>query len=274
MKRVILNEADLAEMSPLYRGVLGPVFARMFLRLFGVERVNRLYGKLCDLSGCEFTQAWLRTLDIRYEVENSAVLETLPDGAFVTVSNHPFGGLDGVILVDLMAQKRSDYKFMVNSILMHVETLSEHFVGVKPVTPKSGSTVENNGGLKYTLRHLKNGGAMGFFPAGAVSGFYHHPFRITDKDWQLSVIRLIQAAKVPVIPIYIHGRNSRLFNILGWFNWQLRSVRMAHELMNKSGKSIKLTVGRPIEWEEQKRYKTIEELGEFLRKKTLELAGK
>ncbi len=268
---MILDEADLANMSPVFRGKLGPFFARLFLHLFGVERVNKLYSELYQLRGTDFTKAWLERLNVTYVVQNGELLNKLPEGAFVTVSNHPFGGIDGVILVDLMAKHRDDYKFMVNSILLHVETMSDHFVGVKPVTPKSGSTVENNGGLKQTFRHLKSGGSMGFFPAGAVSGYYHHSFKITDKDWQLSVIRLIQAAKVPVIPIYIHGKNSWFFNLLGLINWQLRSVRMAHEVMNKNGTVVKLTIGETITWEEQEPYRDVEELAAFLRAKTIAL---
>ncbi|MDD2799514.1 MAG: lysophospholipid acyltransferase family protein [Bacteroidales bacterium] len=274
MKKVILNEADLAEMSPAFRGIFGHLFARLFLWIFGVTAVNKVYSELSHLNGCEFTKAWLKRLNVQYFVENEERLSHLPEGAFITVSNHPFGGLDGIILVDMLATKRSDYKFMVNSVLMHVETMSEHFVGVKPVTPKRGSTVENSGALKLTLRHLKSGSPIGFFPAGAVSGYYQNKMEISEKEWQPTIIRLIQSAKVPVIPIYIHGQNSWYFNLLGKINWQLRTTRLSHEVLNKGGQTIKVTVGEIIPWEIQKQYKNIEELADFLRSKTTELKFK
>ena len=272
MKKTILDGDDLAEISPFFRGKMGSFFANVFLTIFGVSRINKVYSKLYDLEGVKFTEGWLKSLNVRYVVENEHVLEHLPDGAFITVSNHPFGGLDGVILVDLIAKRRSDYKFMVNSLLMHVQTLSNQFVGVKPSTPKSGSSIENTGGLKQTLFHLKNGGSMGFFPAGAVAGYYHSVFKITEKDWQPTVIRLIQTAKVPVIPIYIHGRNSRYFTFLGLIHWQLRTIRMAHEVLNKGGQVIKVSVGEIISWEEQAKYKSVDELAAFLKTKTIELS--
>ncbi|MFZ4457242.1 MAG: lysophospholipid acyltransferase family protein [Bacteroidales bacterium] len=271
MKRVILDEEDLAEKSTIFCGRFGKVLARFTLVLFGVTRVNKVYGKLCDLEGIEFTKAWLKYTGVSYVVENEEVLDNLPTGAFITVSNHPFGGVDGVILVDLMARKRSDYKYMVNSILLHVRSLSNQFVGVKPTTPKSGSSVENTGGLKQTLSHIKSGGSMGFFPAGAVSGFYANRSHITEKEWQPTIIRLIQKANVPVIPIYIHGQNSWFFNFLGLIHWQLRTTRLAHEVLNKRGRVVRLTVGNPISIEEQSKYKRVEDLATFLRSKTEEL---
>lgn len=274
MKRVILDEEDLANESPLFRGKFGKVLARFMLVLFGVTRVNKIYSELCDLKGVEFTKAWLERTGVSYVVENEEVLDRLPAGSFITISNHPFGGIDGLILVDLMVKRRADYKYMVNSILLHVQTLASQFVGVKPTTPNSRSSIENTGGLKQTLRHIKNGGSMGFFPAGAVSGFYANKIKIEEKEWQPTIIRLIQKSKVPVIPIYIHGKNSWFFNFLGRINWQLRTTRLAHEVLNKRGQVIRLTVGAPISWEEQSRFGKVEELAAFLKSKTEELARK
>jgi putative hemolysin len=274
MKRVILDEEDLAEKSPLFKGRFGKILARFTLILFGVTRVNKVYGELCDLEGIAFTKAWLERTGVSYVVENEEILDNLPNGAFITVSNHPFGGIDGVILVDLMARKRADYKYMVNSILLHVRTLSKQFVGVKPTTPNSGSSIENTSGLKQTLSHIQNGGSMGFFPAGAVSGFYENSSQITEKEWQPTIIRLIQKSRVTVVPIHIHGQNSWFFNFLGRINWQLRTTRLAHEVLNKRGLKVRLTVGKPISWEEQSKYQKVEELAAFLRSKTEALAQK
>lgn len=273
MKQVILDEDDLAEKSAIFTGKIGRILATLFLTIFGVTRVNRVYSELCHLRGTDFTTAWLRYTGVSYTITNESHLNNLPDGAFITISNHPFGGVDGIMLVDILGKRRPDYKFMVNSVLLHVQTLSEQFVGVKPTTPKSGSSVENTAGLKQTLRHIKSGGAMGFFPAGAVAGYYENPKKITEKEWQPTIIRLIQAAQVPVLPIYIHGRNSWYFYLLGRIHWQLRTTRLAHEVLNKRGKTIRVTVGKPIETAELKQYETLEELGQFLKMRTESLAS-
>ncbi len=271
MRRVIIDESDLSKMSPLFQGKLGFWFARFSLRMLAIERLNKIYSGLCNKSGVAFTSAWLDAIGTRYVVDNEEVLDRFAEGSFITVSNHPFGALDGLILVDLIARRRPDYKFMVNSILMNVGTMSDHFVGVKPVTPRSGPTVENASGLKSTLFHLKEGRSMGFFPAGAVSNFNDNFFVLSDREWQNTVMRIIQAAKVPVIPIYIHGKNSWFFNLLGRLSWQLRSLRMPYEILNKRNKTIRITVGEPVLPNEQALYPKTEELACFLKRKTYEL---
>jgi putative hemolysin len=273
MKRaVILDETDLVRNSPALKGKFGLRIAKIILKILALDRLNEVYAKCYHLDGHHFTAAWLEIVGVSYTIGHAERLEQLPQGAFITVSNHVFGGLDGIIMVDIMARQRSDYKFMVNTILMNVKALSENFIGVKPITPKSGSSVENVAGLKQTLRHLQANHPMGFFPAGAVSVLNSRTFKVTDRDWQPTVIRLIQAAKVPVIPIYVEGKNSWFFNLLGRVNWQLRSFRLPYEILNKRGKVIKVIIGEPISWEEQQKYTKIEDLAAFLKAKTYELS--
>nr|WP_262920276.1 lysophospholipid acyltransferase family protein [Parabacteroides sp. FAFU027] len=262
-------------MSPLLRGKKGLRLGRCLVRLLSIHRVNRVYENSIHLRGAEFAASLLKDVGVSYEIENEEQLSNLPEGTFITVSNHPYGGLDGVIMIDIMVRRRPDYKFMVNSILMNVRTMADNFVGVQPATAKSSGSNDNALKLKETIRHMKEGHPMGFFPAGAVSNF-HKPnwFQLTDRDWQPTVIRLIQAAKAPVIPIFFHGKNSCFFNFLGRVNWQLRSMRMPYEVFNKRGKTIKVTIGDPISWEEQKQYAKVEELAAFLKARTYALSKK
>lgn len=262
-------------MSPLLRGKKGLRLGRLLVRLLSIHRVNRVYENSIHLRGAEFAASLLKDVGVCYEIENEERLSTLPKGAFITVSNHPYGGLDGIIMIDIMVRRRVDYKFMVNSILMNVKTMAGNFVGVKPSTKRSTSSTENAQKLKETLRHMKEGHPMGFFPAGAVSNFNRKSwFRVVDRDWQPTVIRLIQAAKAPVIPIYFHGKNSWFFNFLGRINWLLRSMRMPYEVFNKRGKIIKVTIGEIIPWEDQKQYTKVEDLAAFLKAKTYALNKK
>jgi len=272
MRRVVLDQKDFASMTPLLRGKNGLRLGRLLVRLLSIHRVNRVYENSIHLRGAEFAGSLLKDVGVTYVVENEDRLANLPQGAFITVSNHPYGGLDGVIMIDIMVRRRADYKFMVNSILMNVKTMADNFVGVKPATKKTGSSTENALRLKETLKHMKEGHPMGFFPAGAVSNFNKNNWlRVTDRDWQPTVIRLIQAAKAPVIPIFFHGKNSWFFNFLGRINWQLRSMRMPYEVFNKRGKIIKVTIGEVIPWEEQKKYTKVEDLAAFLKAKTYAL---
>ena len=117
---------------------------------------------------------------------------------------------------------------------------------------------------------VKSGKPIGFFPAGAVSKI-NKELRIVDREWQPNIIRLIQQLKVPVVPIYFHGHNSTWFNILGVISWQARSLRLPAEVDRRLGDTFHISVGEPISVEEQMKYKSVDELGKFLKGKTYEM---
>ena len=118
---------------------------------------------------------------------------------------------------------------------------------------------------------MRRGKPIGFFPAGAVSKLNGH-LRLEDRDWQPSIIRLIQQLKVPVIPIFFHGSNSWWFNFLGIVSWQLRTLRLPAEVFRRKGDTIHVSVGDPISVEEQLAHSgSVEELGKYLKAKTYEL---
>ncbi|MEI7675520.1 MAG: lysophospholipid acyltransferase family protein [Bacteroidales bacterium] len=271
MKLSLFDEEDFAQLSPVFRGRRGRFLAKIVMCILALNKINKVYAKTCHLLNNSFTTAWLKDLNVRYIVENREVLNRFQEGAFITVSNHPFGFIDGIIVIDLLTSVRPDFKFMVNSVLMNLRPIEGNMIGVKPTTTRSGSSVENTTGLKETLRHLKEGHVMGFFPAGAVSNYNEHKFRVTDREWQLTVIRMIQMAGVPVIPIHISGSNSWFFNLLGRINWQLRSLRLPYEILNKHKSIIKVTIGEPIALDKQNQYKKTEDLASFLRATTYSL---
>lgn len=118
---------------------------------------------------------------------------------------------------------------------------------------------------------VRRGKPLGFFPAGAVSKINGH-LQLEDREWQPSIIRLIDQLKVPVIPIFFHGSNSWWFNLLGKISWQLRTLRLPAEVFRKKNSTIHLSVGNPISVEEQQAHaSSVEELGRFLKQKTYEL---
>ncbi|MFZ4457243.1 MAG: lysophospholipid acyltransferase family protein [Bacteroidales bacterium] len=268
MKSTLFDTDDLAKLSPIFRGNKGRFLAEVVMSFLALNLINRVFSKVCHLRGAEFTSAWLNELNVKYTIENESILDRLPKGSFVTVSNHPFGFIDGIILMDIIIPKRPDYKFMVNSLLMSLYPLGDNLIGVKPTTTKSGSSIENGKGLKMTLRHLQSGGSMGFFPAGAVSNYNEYRLKVTDREWQDTVVRMIQMAKVPVIPLFISGRNSLFFHFLGRINWQLRSIRFPYEILNKHRQKIRIVVGEPILVEEQQRFQNAAELAAYLRAQT------
>jgi putative hemolysin len=272
MKRTVIDVEFLAQKSVIFRGRLGTRLAKLVWHLLAIDRVNWVYGRSCDKKGAAFSEGLLKDLGVDYRVGNVERLQNLPQGAFITVSNHPYGGLDGIMLIHLMASIRSDYKVMVNQILTLIEAMEENFISVQPhVGNSTVPTSEAINGVRETLRRLHQGHPVGFFPAGAVSMFHFRNFRIRDREWQAGILKLIQIAKVPVLPIRFYDSNSIFFYFLGVISWKIRSLRMPYEVFNKKGQRPRIGIGELITAEEIKQFKDTKALGDFLRNKVYDM---
>lgn len=271
MKNVVVDKEDMQRMVPLFRGKWGERLMNAVIPLLAIDKVNGIYSGCCHVRGHEFSSLLLKDLQITYEINNPELIKHLPEGPFITVSNHPFGALDGITLISFMGDLRPDFKVMVNSVLTYIEAMSPNFIAVEPYSSKKGSTI-NMMGIKESIRHLRDGHPLGFFPAGGVSKLQPN-LRIEDKEWAENIVRLISQMKVPVVPVYFHGHNSIFFYFLGLISWKIRTLRLAPEVFRARGRKIRISLGEPISVAEQQRCGTIAELGKFLRERTY-YAGK
>ena len=132
----------------------------------------------------------LNDLDIKLQIDNEEILDNLPEGAFITVSNHPYGALDGIILINEIGKRRPEFKVMVNMILNYISAMRPNFIAVDALAsddPKKKAVSMN--GIKAAIMHVKQGHPLGFFPAGAISKIIGT--KIQDREWQESVSSLI-----------------------------------------------------------------------------------
>lgn len=265
LKREILDLESMQEISPIFRGKWGTKFAKWSMKVCAIDRINWVYGRSCHLQGAEFANNLLKDIGVDYRIGNLENLRTIPEGAFITISNHPYGGIDGVMLIDLMAAIRPDYKLMVNQFLSLVKTMEENFISVRPKTGDKNEPAESINGIRKTLQNLNEGHPVGFFPAGAVSMFRFNRLRVRDREWQETIIRLIQKSKVPVLPIRFFDQNSPFFYFLGVIDWRIRSLRMPSEVFNKYDQKPRMGIGEWIASEEIAKYKDIHLLGKRLR---------
>jgi putative hemolysin len=266
MTMALLTMEEIEALSPVFRGEKGHKLAQKVLRFTGIDQLAERYGRHEDLTGPDFVDAFLKDLNVNYEVAGFEHLAALADGPFVTVSNHPYGGLDGLILIDLVGHFRDDYKVMANQFLNLVKTIKDNFISVVPATKGAAkATKESVDGVRKALAQVMAGHPLGIFPAGAVSDFHLRDFRIYDRPWQPSAIRLIQKMKVPVLPIRFFDRNSTFFYFLGLINWKVRTVRLPKEVLNKSGRQVRIGIGPVVSVEKQKETASVEDLGKLLR---------
>lgn len=274
MKEKLLSYDDFRNMSPILRGPFGKPLVKFAMWLTGMNKVNRIYDASKQYEGVEFCKHLLKDVGVNIVVENIEILNQYEGKAFVTVSNHAYGHIDGIAAIATVGTVRPDYKMMVNFILGMIDTMAPNFIAVNPFQSGKIANKSSVEGIKQSIDHLKNKHPLGFFPAGAVSKtkIRKGKMEVEDREWQQPVLKLIKKAKLPVIPMYFSGKNSWFFNFLDLINWRLRTLRLGHEVYNKRGKTIYLRFGAPILPEEQAEYADIEKYGEFLKAKTYALA--
>jgi len=268
----VIEPKDFEAFSPLYKGEKGHRLAEYVMRLLAFDRINQVYDNSGAYNGAEFTSRLLDDVGVNYIVGNAERLKLLPEGPFITVSNHPYGGLDGIMSIDLIARIRPDYRFMVNKMISRVKTLQDNIISVIPAgNKKTGVKSSNIKGIRETLEHLHNGHPVGFFPSGAVSDFRLRDFRIRDRKWQSSILHLIYSVKVPVLPIRFFDKNSAFFYFLGIIHWWVRSLRLPYEVFNKRDQELRIGIGNIISVEEREKFTDPEALGAFLRECVYEM---
>jgi len=245
------------------------VIAKFIFQLKKYNKFNKLYSENIDKDGIEFIDSVIDSLGIQYEIDDEDISRIPSDKAFITVSNQPFGGIDGLLLLKVILEKRPDFKLLANYLLHNIEPLNKFSIPINDIGD-SGVKKFNFSNLKNTLKHLEEGKSLGIFPAAEISKIYSFN-NISDKKWQNSLIKLIQIAEVPVIPVYFQGNNSWIFHLLGSINPFLQSARISKEFFNKKRKIIRIRIGKPIPVIELKEFKDTEMTSRFLRAKTYAL---
>lgn len=266
--RQVVTKSDLKKALSL-KGFFGTCVAGMAYGYLRLGKINRLFDAAADYQGREFAEHLLENMNIRIDVSPEQ-LESIPkEGGFIMVSNHPFGGIEGVMLLSVIAKVRPDFKLMANFILSHIPNLKECFFSVNPFekNPEWKSSV---GGIKGAVQHIASGNGLGVFPAGEVSRYHGHDFP-EDLPWSNSIARIIKSAGVPVIPVFWDGRNSKWFYTVDKIHSMLGTGRLTKELINKHDKCFNLQIGKPISPAEIEPYEKPADLAAYLRSRSYAL---
>ena len=252
-------------------GFLGTFVGWSLLRVLRISTINKIYENNKHKTDLDFLNGVLDDCNIKFEIPEEDLKRIPKEGAFITISNHPLGGIDGVLLLKLLIEKRADYKIIANFLLHRIEPLKPYVMPVNPFETRKDAK-SSVAGIKSALLHLREGKPLGIFPAGEVSTYKDGKLKV-DKPWEESAVRLIQKANVPVIPIYFHAKNSRLFYFLSKISDTLRTAKLPSEVISQEGRVIKVRIGKPISVVDQNEYKELAAFSEFIRKKTYMLAN-
>ena len=252
-------------------GFLGTAVSWLLLKLTRISTINKRYQKNQHLSCQDFIDITLKEYKITYRIPKKDLKNIPKEGPFVSVSNHPFGGVEGLIILKTFHQVRPDYKALANYMLQQFKPLSKSIIAVNPFEEKN-SKKSSLGGLKEAIFHLQKGNSFGVFPAGEVSNVKYKN-RYIDKPWNDGIMRLIQKSKVPVVPFYFHGENGKLFYVLSKIHPLLQTAKLPSELFSQKKKVIDIRIGKPISVKKQNNYTDLFEYKSFLRNKTYLLSN-
>ncbi len=248
-----------------------PKFVLRYLkRILHQDEINQFISDHKHLKGVKWCTAVVKYLNLTYEVSG---LENIPkEGKVTLVMNHPLGGVDAMILVDALKERRTDLKFIVNDILLNLEAMKEMFVGVNKVGKKKGISRDKLDELYASDK------VVCIFPAGLVSRKING--EIKDLLWKKSFVSYSKKYERDIIPIYIDGGLSNFFynlskiRIFLGIKTNIEMLYLADELFKQRGKHIRFVIGEPID------SKVLEEIGSDvkiarkIKEKTYELKKK
>ena len=268
----LVNSKEIAKAINLDKlGFIGTFISWILMKILRIDKLNRVYNKHKHLNDVPFLTAILDEFQVNYEIPEEDLKRIPKSGSFVTISNHPLGGIDGILLLKILLESRPDYKIMANFLLHRILPLKPYIMPVNPFEDRK-DVKSSVGGFKQAFKHIKSEMPLGIFPAGEVSTLKDDQL-IVDKQWEPAAMKLIQKAQVPVLPIYFHAKNSPFFYRLSKISETLRTAKLPSELLSQKNRVIKIRIGKAISIKDQGEYTDLQEYTNFLRKKTYMLAN-
>jgi len=266
---------DLREFLP---GLAGPGWRAgvcdALERALGIVKMREMGRELeiCSEAGERPFDAFLEVAGIH--LGDHGVEDALPrSGGVLIVANHPFGGADAIALAALVNRVRGDMKVVANAEISRMKALAPLLFPME-IMGQEGEQRRNIAMLRKGGEHLKAGGALVIFPAGAVAHWQWSEGRVVDPPWSEHAARLLLKAQVPVLPVGFSGQNPGWFQFFGALHPLLRSALIPRALMARRGREVSCSAGHlltPAEFPD-----TSKELTSLLRKevrKVLEMAG-
>lgn len=238
-------------------------------KVLRLDTLNSLYTEVSDTKeDRSFVEQALKTLGVKFTVDGQPVSRIPKKGPLVAVCNHPFGVLEGLLLINILKEVRSDIKIMANSMLGMVPEMDEMIIRVDPFG-SADAAKKNIAGLKKSMRWIKDGGMLVVFPAGEVSSLKVGKRMVADPKWSPMIGRIIRKTGSDVLPVFFEGRNSGLFQTLGLIHPRLRTMLIPHENLRQAAKqNIRVAFGSVVPAEKLHIYESDEELVDYLRFRT------
>jgi putative hemolysin len=241
-KKFIDVQGLISSKSPRLAKWIPGFVIRYLKRILHQDEINAFLEKHHDRKNADFCEEVVKYFNIQINLVGKENIPT--EGPIILAMNHPLGGMDALALVTAIKDQRTDIKFIVNDLLMHLHNLSDLFVGVN----KHG---KNDQSVRQQIMELfESSEAVCIFPAGLVSRKVKGEIR--DLDWKKTFVTYATKYDQAVIPVYIDGqlspffyRLSRLRKFLG-IKLNLEMLYLSDEMFKQRDKTIRFVIGKPL----------------------------
>ncbi len=207
-----------------------------------------------DRTGLNFIEDLLEECDITYTLSQKEKKHIPDHGRLLVVANRPFGGLEALLLARAISEVRSDLLVVSDDPIFQLMNLNA-LTGADTDKEKEEIIGEAMNQEKAVL----------VFPAKRISAF-------KPGKWDKEFLSYATTYQADVLPVYVSGRNSELFNLLRYLNKGFTRKMLVREIFNKRGKSISIRIGNPIAYQGFQNLKTKTAL-RLLRKHLLAIAS-
>jgi putative hemolysin len=216
-----------------------PVLRPILYTVLNYNKAVRMADMIAPMSGRDALDSISDLLSVKLDITG---LERMPkDGAFILLANHPTGITDGIALYDAVKQQRPDVLFYANSDAERVcSRFGETLIPVEWVLAKR-TRERTRVTLKMTDEAFEANRPLGIFPAGRLARL--RDGLLLDPEWMPTAASLARKYELPILPVHMSGPYSFWFHTFAKFSAELRDITLFHELLNKQGKTYKLTFG-------------------------------
>jgi putative hemolysin len=238
----IIDELIEERAETLSRRPSWSVLRPLLLRFLHYRAAVKMADAVAALSGRDAMEhiSGLLSLDIDLVGEHHIPRQ----GAFILAPNHPTGIADGIAIFDVLKSRRPDMAIFANRDALRVAPRFREIL--IPVEWRAGGKThaKSRDTLTETARAFANRRAVVLFPSGRIA--FWNDGRLTERPWQNSAVQLARRYDVPIVPVHMSARNSGLFYLLSRWSTELRDITVFHELLNKRGGRVSITVGAPV----------------------------
>lgn len=208
-------------------------------KLIHEDEINDFLRNNADAWGIEFIDRIFEYFDFSYSVSARDRANIPALGRVVIFANHPIGSLDGLAILKLISEVRSDVRIVANDMLSSFQALTDLII---PLDNMTGTCARRS--YKRIINALGNEEAIIVFPAGEVSRA--HPTGVRDTRWLPGFLHFAKKTNAPLLPIHIQAKNSLLFYSASMVFKPLGTALLAREMFNKHSRTIKFSVGECI----------------------------